>query len=106
MDDTYRSQFRLPYPLYEKLKQAADENHRSVNAELVARLGSTFPQWPSALDAKPLDNFLATAAQMPLGALFTPEEIASLAQKMLDIARSKPIQAVGSQESKRGKKNE
>ena len=42
MDDIYRSQFRLPYPLYEQLKQAADTNRRSVNAELVARLQETF----------------------------------------------------------------
>ncbi|MEB3843538.1 Arc family DNA-binding protein [Pseudomonas guariconensis] len=37
-EDLYRSQFRLPYPLYEKLKAAAESNRRSVNAELVARL--------------------------------------------------------------------
>lgn len=41
-EDIYRSQFRLPYSLYELLKASADENHRSVNAELVARLESTF----------------------------------------------------------------
>lgn len=44
MEDIYRSQFRLPYPLYEQLKASADANHRSVNAELVARLESTFTQ--------------------------------------------------------------
>ncbi|MFX6258380.1 Arc family DNA-binding protein, partial [Acinetobacter baumannii] len=38
MEDTYRSQFRLPYALYELLKAAADANKRSVNAELVSRL--------------------------------------------------------------------
>ncbi|MCV4285111.1 Arc family DNA-binding protein [Pseudomonas capsici] len=41
-EDIYRSQFRLPYTLYELLKASADENHRSVNAELVARLESSF----------------------------------------------------------------
>ena len=40
-EDTYRSQFRFPYPLYEQLKAAADRNRRSVNAELVARLETT-----------------------------------------------------------------
>jgi len=40
--DTYRSQFRLPYPLYEDLKKAADHNHRSLNAEIVARLQESF----------------------------------------------------------------
>lgn len=44
MNDLYRSQFRLPYSLYESLKEAADSNHRSVNAELVARLESTFAE--------------------------------------------------------------
>lgn len=37
-EDLYRSQFRMPYELYEKLKASADQNHRSVNAELVAIL--------------------------------------------------------------------
>ena len=41
-EDLYRSQFRLPYPLYEQLKAAADVNRRSVNAELVARLEESF----------------------------------------------------------------
>lgn len=40
--DTYRSQFRLPYDLYEALKDAADKNRRSLNAEIVARLGQSF----------------------------------------------------------------
>lgn len=42
MDDTYRSQFRMPMHVYEKLKAAADRNGCSVNAELVARLDASF----------------------------------------------------------------
>lgn len=42
MDEIYRSQFRLPQSLYECLKKSADSNHRSVNAELVARLEHSF----------------------------------------------------------------
>ncbi|MGH8421886.1 MAG: Arc family DNA-binding protein [Pseudomonas fluorescens] len=42
MDDIYRSQFRLPYSLYESLKMSASSNRRSINAELVARLEETF----------------------------------------------------------------
>ncbi len=42
MNDIYRSQFRMPYSVYENLKEAADQNHRSVNAELVARLENSF----------------------------------------------------------------
>ncbi|NYT74272.1 Arc family DNA-binding protein [Halomonas sp. QX-2] len=41
-DDTFRSQFRLPYELYEKLKEESDKNHRSLNAEIVARLQESF----------------------------------------------------------------
>lgn len=46
MEDLYRSQFRLPYPLYEKLKAHADKAGRSVNAELVARLEQSFYEAP------------------------------------------------------------
>lgn len=40
----YRSQFRIPQLLYERLKEAADRNKRSVNAELVARLEASFQE--------------------------------------------------------------
>lgn len=42
MNDMYRSQFRMPHALYEALKSASEHNHRSVNAELISRLESTF----------------------------------------------------------------
>ncbi|MEW6460371.1 MAG: Arc family DNA-binding protein [Pseudomonadota bacterium] len=42
MEELYRSQFRLPYSLYEQLKASADQNQRSVNAELVAALQSHY----------------------------------------------------------------
>lgn len=42
MEEIYRSQFRLPQSLYELLKASADENRRSVNAELISRLESSF----------------------------------------------------------------
>jgi hypothetical protein len=38
MEEVYRSQFRLPYPLYERLKEAAEQSGRSLNAELVFRV--------------------------------------------------------------------
>lgn len=49
-DDQYRSQFRLPYELYEQLKAAADTNKNSVNAELVARLQESFSAKPDAAE--------------------------------------------------------
>lgn len=42
MEDIYRSQFRLPYSLYEQLKKSADASRRSINSELVARLENSF----------------------------------------------------------------
>ena len=41
-DDYFRSQFRLPYDLYEKIKASADDSRRSLNAELVKRLQESF----------------------------------------------------------------
>ncbi|MHC8321233.1 Arc family DNA-binding protein [Pseudomonas sp. GB2N2] len=40
-EEIYRSQFRIPYPLYEALKASADKGRRSVNAELIDRLEAT-----------------------------------------------------------------
>ncbi|BAR92404.1 hypothetical protein [Pseudomonas phage PS-1] len=67
MEDIYRSQFRLPYSLYESLKEAADANRRSVNAELVARLEASFdaqgrpdPQMTFRIDK---DRLLADASK-------------------------------------------
>ena len=51
MDETFRSQFRLPFPLYERLKHSADKSRRSVNAELVSRLAESF-QSPRELEDK------------------------------------------------------
>jgi hypothetical protein len=42
MEDLYRSQFRLPYSLFDQLKAAADKSGRSVNAEVVSRLTDSF----------------------------------------------------------------
>jgi hypothetical protein len=53
MEDVYRSQFRLPYPLYERLKVAADQSGRSVNAELVYRLGESLDRSDKAQSAAP-----------------------------------------------------
>ena len=45
MNDLYRSQFRLPWSLYEALQEQATANGISLNAELVQRLqASLSPQ--------------------------------------------------------------
>lgn len=40
--EQYRSQFRIPYELYETLKEEAELNNRSINAELVQALQDNF----------------------------------------------------------------
>lgn len=42
MEDFYRSQFRLPHALYEQLRASAQQEGRSINAEVVARLQHSF----------------------------------------------------------------
>lgn len=49
--DTYRSQFRLPWDLYDRLKEASETSGRSLNAEVVARLEASFTQPVNPLDA-------------------------------------------------------
>lgn len=44
MNDLHRSQYRLPYALYEKLQAAADAAGRSLNAEVVRRLEASFSE--------------------------------------------------------------
>lgn len=38
----FRSQFRLPIDLADKLKKSADESRRSLNAEIVVRLEASY----------------------------------------------------------------
>ncbi|MFW6855417.1 Arc family DNA-binding protein [Burkholderia gladioli] len=44
MEDTHRSQYRLPWPLYEQLKASAEAQRRSMNAEIVSRLTVSIAQ--------------------------------------------------------------
>lgn len=41
-NDYFRSQFRLPNELYERLKAEAERGGRSLNGEIVARLEASF----------------------------------------------------------------
>lgn len=95
MEETYRSQFRMPQALYEKLKASADASHRSVNAELVARLESTFPEWSHIKDRETLEQFKETAGDMPLKAIMSASEINALAERMLDLANGDYIPGQG-----------
>jgi hypothetical protein len=89
MEDTYRSQFRLPQDLYLKLKEAADSNRRSLNAELIARLEPTFPESLQPNAGEPLQQICESLANTKLADLMTPDEIQTIARRMLDAVQTK-----------------
>jgi hypothetical protein len=88
MKDSYRSQFRLPWPLYHQLNESATKNQRSLNAELVARLESTYPQL-TVRDDSDLGELRETVTTMSLAELMTPDEITMFAERMLALATRK-----------------
>ncbi len=85
MEDTHRSQYRLPWPLYDELKAAAEKNRRPLNAELVARLESTFPQL-TVEKSTGVEQLHKTISKMSLAEVMTPAEITMFAERMLEIA--------------------
>lgn len=87
MEDTHRSQYRLPWPLYEELKAAAEKNRRPLNAELVARLESTFAPLSAGAGTE-ISTLHLTISRMSLAELMTPAEITMFAQRMLDIVNN------------------
>ncbi|VVE59051.1 Arc family DNA-binding protein [Pandoraea sputorum] len=88
MEDTHRSQYRLPWALYEALKAAAEKNRRPLNAELVARLETTFPQLnvDASAEARQLYD---TVSKMSLVEVMTPAELTMLAERMVQIVSSR-----------------
>ena len=44
MQEIFRSQFRLPVELADKIRESADAEGRSMNAEVVARLEQSFQE--------------------------------------------------------------
>jgi hypothetical protein len=52
MSDIYRSQFRMPLALFEKLKSEAGKSKRSANAELVARLERSLADSSNEIDLR------------------------------------------------------
>lgn len=56
MKNEFRSQFRLPGNLYDRLKEAAENNGRSLNAEIVVRLEASFGPDAQALLKQLLDE--------------------------------------------------
>lgn len=69
MNDTYRSQFRLPSELADKLREAAEVSGRSLNAEVVARLEASFAP-PSGTMSPDLERVIRELESLQtLGAL-------------------------------------
>jgi Arc-like DNA binding domain len=89
MKDSYRSQFRLPWSLYYQLKESATKNRRPLNAELVARLESTYPGLSVLREDTDVDEMRETVTTMSLAELMTPDEITMFAERMLAIAARK-----------------
>ncbi|WEM01155.1 Arc family DNA-binding protein [Delftia tsuruhatensis] len=62
MNDIFRSQFRLPADLAERLRVAADEAGRSLNAEIVVRLEGSFrPRGTAESAGDAIQQYLAAA---------------------------------------------
>lgn len=92
-EDIYRSQFRLPYPLYEQLKASADESRRSVNAELVARLEESFHAEISPAELLPASKAreIASAARQDLAVRVREAVLEQLNEAILQGAESVDI---------------
>tara|TARA_B100001079_G_scaffold148988_1_gene127696 strand:+ start:708 stop:974 length:267 start_codon:yes stop_codon:yes gene_type:complete len=71
---------RLPPELHAKIKQAAERNHRSMNAEMVARLGDSFKQRGLSISSLDMADRIKTRDAI---------EVLAEAQRLLEIAESK-----------------
>lgn len=91
-EDTYRSQFRFPYRLYEQLKESADDNHRSVNAELVARLEESFAKNsdPAVLMSAAKAREIAQAARKRVSSIVEERAISEI-NEVVSTGRSMAI---------------
>jgi len=59
-DEVEKTMVRFPPGLMDRLKAAAAENHRSMNAEIIHRLEGSFP----SSDAKPIEGRRPTKAEV------------------------------------------
>lgn len=89
MEEVYRSQFRLPYSLYEQLKASADKSRRSVNAELVARLEESLER--ESANQQVADRLEAAKTARPVGqseaAAVLLQGIDEFKEKLIDLQR-------------------
>lgn len=83
MQEIFRSQFRLPQDLADKLKEAADERGRSMNAEIVERLEGSFKRHP---DEGALQQLASRLHQQE----FTIATLTTLAHSLAALYRDNP----------------
>lgn len=88
-EDQYRSQFRLPYSLYEKLKSAADERGESLNKELVTRLERSFTiqDLGGKVDSLDMAAFFAMALLVANDEDVMPEQRKEILGRARELAR-------------------
>lgn len=91
--DQYRSQFRLPYPLYEKLKAASTEHGKSLNGELVDRLERSLSNEAVSISEEALFaiGLLSASIQVYVASLDRdkiPEEQRKFADTLEQVARA------------------
>lgn len=94
MDDIYRSQFRLPWRLYEELKQKADFAGRSLNAEVVNRLETSL-QTEEFLNRQVADP-AGQAAVLEVMTLIRQLDVVDLIQVLRDVMPALPPELIDS----------
>lgn len=87
MDDIFRSQFRLPWPVYLQLKAASETSGRSLNAELVAQLSTALSTpgdegTPAKTVPLTTDQLSEVLEHISLRNLLTPKEIDAVAKRL------------------------
>jgi len=88
MEDLYRSQFRLPWSLYEALKSEAETSGRSLNAEVIRRLETSF-QTDKFLSLD-VDGPAARAAVLEVMQLVRQLDVVDLLEAVGEIAEALP----------------
>lgn len=94
MEDLYRSQFRLPWSLYEQLKREAEAAGRSLNAEVVQRLETSL-QVDTFL-SKPVNDPASQAAVLEVTQLVRQLDVVDLLEAVGEIANLIPPEVIES----------
>lgn len=82
MHEIFRSQFRLPGELADKIRESADASGRSMNAEVVARLERSFQESSIATAWPELEALTQRIRENTEAVLQTTRETQDLARKI------------------------